>query len=173
MTFLTHLAFQSLRIAARVWVSIESWIDRLSVLWDDYWNQHILRHYFVRTDGVEFQQAMSRVPEDSLYFNEVAPNKVQVLYEDDEILPYEGDPTEPIQVPWLWIGHPTSETDLTHSLEKYLLPGNFILLDLLIHLMGQDIQDGFMYMDAQTLQLRKFPVEGIRIETQYDTVSTR
>lgn len=170
MPSLTHIAFQTLQIAARIWMSIESWINYLAEAWESYSNRHIFRHYFVRTDGVEFEQAMTRVPKDALYFSEVAPGKFRVLYEDDEVEPYAGDPDAPVRVPWLWIGHAPSETDLTRTVQKYVIPGNFILLDLLEYLLGRPVDDGFMYMDAKTMELRKFPVEGIRIETQDDTV---
>lgn len=170
MTTFTHIAFRGFQFVARIWMSIEAWINSLAEAWDTYCNRYILRHYFVRADGVEFEQTMTHVPHDSIYFSEVAPGKVQVLYEDDEIVPYAGDPHAPVRAPWLWIGHAPSETDLTRAMEKYVLPGNFIMMDLLLHLTGRDTDEGFMYMDAESMELRKFPVEGIRLNTQDDAV---
>lgn len=151
---------------------MESRIDALANWWDHYWTDTVYP-YCVGKDGVVLDQNATRVPKECLCMEELADNKVHVLYEDDEVLPYTGDSSAPVYVPWLWIGHVPSDTDLTRTLQKYLIPGNHILLDLLMYVLGKDTDEGFMYLDAKTLQLRKFPVEGIRIETQDDAVSTR
>jgi hypothetical protein len=159
--------FNCVRFVAWAWNSIENSINSLAAWWDQYWQNNILDRYFVRINsGTEFDCGFTHVPEESMYFEEVTTDgKTRVLYEGDEIVAYEGNPHKTARIPWLWIGHVPSETDLTRSLHKFIVPGNFIMLDLLMYLSGIDKGEGFMYLDARTMELRKFPVEGIRIET--------
>jgi hypothetical protein len=164
MASLTNIVFNCVRIIAVTWNSIEESINSLAKWWDGYWNDHILDRYFVRINGGEYQFGYEYVPAESLYFEEVSDGRYRVLYEGDEIDTYKGDSAARPHIPWLWIGHVPTETDLTRSLHKYVVSGNFIMLDLLMYLSGIDKDDGFMYLDARTMELRKFPVEGIRIE---------
>ena len=87
--------------------------------------------------------------------------KARLLYEGDEITPYEGDPWEYADMPWLWIGDEKRGLDLTETLRKYLLRGNFILHDLLTHYV--DHVEDITYLDTRSLAFLKFPVEGIRV----------
>ena len=169
---ITHIAFTIFRNMARAWMFVESQVVWLLDWWEGYVTPKI-NSYLVRSDGVQFQENHTHVPKDCIYIEEVAPRKYRVLYEDDEITPYDRDPYEKVHVPWLWIGDVHSNTILTDAVRRYLVPGNFIMIDLLVHLLGEETEaDGFMYMDPNTMDLRKFPVEGIRLETQDDPVSS-
>lgn len=87
--------------------------------------------------------------------------KARVLYGGDEITPYDGDPWEYVNLPWLWIGDEKRNIDLTEDLGKYVLQGNFIMYDLLTHYV--DHVEDIHYLDTRSLSFLKFPVEGIRV----------
>jgi hypothetical protein len=85
-----------------------------------------------------------------------------VTHEEDEIIPYEGDPFRPIKKPWLWIGNKRDDSfDITDQLRQYLVPGNRVTPQLIEHVLHfDDIQ----YMNTRSFEVVKFPEEGIVLE---------
>jgi hypothetical protein len=69
------------------------------------------------------------------------------------------------KVPWLWIGGDDffgSSIDMSDVLSHYILSGNLIKLELLKNL--EPKIEKWQYMDPETLELFKFPDEGIQIK---------
>ena len=98
--------------------------------------------------------------------------KCSVLYEG-EIIPQSWTNT-PFDIPdgeapWVWIGDLDTEIDLTRTLNKFLIPGNRIELDLLCNLIQVTERTEFMYIEAGTFKEVKFPNEGITIEARDDS----
>jgi hypothetical protein len=120
------------------------------------------RMYYLGGQVVEPRD--THVPDGKVFVEEWCrgvDKKARLLYEGDEITPYEGDPWEYAEMPWLWIGDESRGIDLTQSLARYVLKGNFILHDLLTHYV--DHIDDVTYLDTRSLAFLKFPVEGIRV----------
>jgi len=65
---------------------------------------------------------------------------------------------EKIKKPWIWIG--SSNINMTEELEKFLVNGNLITLDILSYV-NKDIQEWEYLTDE--LEMKKFPSEGIVI----------
>lgn len=122
---------------------------------------------YLLSDDYEYDHAMTRVPEDSIYVEEWVRNddrRRRLLYEGEEITPYEGDPFRPVKTPWVWIGDRETGVDLTEAVGRYLMPGNRITLDLLLRFIRCDSQTNLIYVDPRTMEEVKFPAEGVRIE---------
>ena len=120
------------------------------------------RMYYLGGRAVE--PGDTHVPDGKVFVEEWSKGvdkKARVLYEGDEIKPYQEDPWQYTDAPWLWIGDEKRGLDLTESLSKYLVRGNFILHDLLTHYVDH-IED-ISYLDTRSLAFLKFPVEGIRV----------
>jgi hypothetical protein len=124
------------------------------------------RKYLI-SDEYEYDEDMTRVPEDSIYveeWNRGEERRRRILYEGEEILPYQGDPFKPYKSPWVWIGDITTGVDLTNAVERYLMPGNTIALDLLFRFIRCSSETQLMFVDPRTMEAVKFPAEGVRIE---------
>lgn len=121
--------------------------------------------YYLSFDNTQFNPGDDVVPPGCVYVCEYMDDKNQRR----AIVRYEGEstttsmPTVPAFSPWLWIGDTTTETELTHVLEKFLVCGNLIRYELLYHLMNFDNSTSIQYIDRQSLDLRDFPEEGIVI----------
>jgi hypothetical protein len=113
-----------------------------------------------------FDSSMTHVPEGCIYseewYDSHGNNRIRVLYGGDEIphhwehTPFEKDPIRP----WIWVGNPQTETDLTRTLDKYLVVGNRITRELVEHILpGRTLA----YVDKTFKQL-DFPGDGIVIE---------
>jgi hypothetical protein len=63
----------------------------------------------------------------------------------------------------LWIGDKTTEVDLTAAMQKYIVVGNTIRLDLILHMIQVRENTNIMYIDARTLEEVKFPADGVKI----------
>ena len=141
------------------------WIGRF-IGWTEtvygYFTTVPYRKYYLGGQAVEAGDA--RVPDGKVYVEEWSrgvEKRARVLYEGDEITPYEDDPWQYTDLPWLWIGDEKRGIDLTESLGKYIVRGNFILPGLLIHYVDH-IED-VSYLDTRSLSFLKFPAEGIRV----------
>jgi hypothetical protein len=109
----------------------------------------------------------SRVPENSILIEEWVKDgvkKCNLFYEGEE---WVGDCYSPFEqiprVPWIWIGDKTTEVDLTAAMQKYLVVGNTIRLDLILHMIQVRDNTNIVYVDARTLEEVKFPVDGVKI----------
>jgi hypothetical protein len=138
------------------------WFEDTRDLFVDYWYPET--HYRYYLDGGEVEHAETVVPAGKVLVEEWTrgiQKRARLLYEGDAITPYEEDPWVPVLNPWLWIGDQEREIDLTDTLQKYVMPGNFIMYDLLTHYV--DHVESVTYLDPRSLSFLKFPVEGIRV----------
>lgn len=127
------------------------------------------RQYFL-SDDYEFDASFTHVPEDTVYieewFNRDGEKKCIVRYEGEDI-PYEwidtpfDRPTPPC--PWVWVGDTETELDLTRTFQKFLVPGNRILLDLVLKLIQVNDRTRLVYIDPVTFEEHEFPGDGITI----------
>lgn len=125
--------------------------------------------YYILSDEYDQDEAdgMKRVPEDSIFIEEWEKDgvkKCNLFYEAEEIVrgvydPFEDEP----YVPWLWIGDKKTEVDLTAAMEKYMVVGNTIALDLILHLIQVHHDTEIVYIDARTFEEVKFPNKGVSI----------
>jgi hypothetical protein len=125
-----------------------------------------VRKYLISDDD-EYDDTMTRVPEDSIYVEEWERNgefRRRLLYEGQEIAPYDGDPFKSYKTPWLWIGDTTTGVDLTEAVGRYLMPGNTIALDLLFRFIRCTTDTSLMYVDPRTMEPVCFPADGVKIE---------
>jgi len=127
------------------------------------------RQYFL-SDDFEFDEEFNTVPEDSVYIEEWVKDgeiKKVVRYEGEPI-PKEWTqspfdlPTPPC--PWVWVGDKETEVDLTRTFQKFLVPGNKILLDLVLKLIQVNERTHLIYVDALTFEEHEFPGDGITID---------
>lgn len=128
--------------------------------------------YLLSFDNTEFDRTMTRVPEDCVYvqrwIDETGAKKAWVLYEGEEIIPrtYPFDLRTKAHVPWIWIGDVQKEIDLTEPLAPFMLPGNRIDYDLLVHLIQFDETTKIQYIDKETLNFIDFPEHAIVIDEE-------
>jgi hypothetical protein len=115
---------------------------------------------------VIFDSSMTHVPEGCIYteewYDSHGNNRIKLLQAGEEIphrwehTPFEKEPLRP----WVWVGNPETETDLTRAFDKYLVVGNHITQELVEHILpGRKLA----YMDKTFKQL-DFPGDGITIE---------
>ena len=126
------------------------------------------RIYFLSTTE-EYDESYERVPEDAVYVEEWVhrgEKKCVVRYEGEEIpKTWEVSPfTQTAKCPWIWVGDKATEIDLTRTFAKFLVPGNRITMDLVLHLIQMTDATELMYIDAKTFNEQKFPGDGIVIE---------
>ncbi len=126
-------------------------------------------HQYFLSDEYEFDESFDTVPEDSVY--------VEDWVQDGEIkkvVRYEGEPIpkqwtqSPFDLPtppcpWVWVGDKETELDLTRTFQKFLVPGNKILLDLVLKLIQVNERTRLIYIDALTFDEHEFPGDGITI----------
>lgn len=156
-----------LRICTSVYGSVMNF-------WLAWYFQNVSRtrpyqRYFL-SDEYEFDEGFTHVPEDSVYIEEWVKDgekKCVVRYEGDPI------PTEWTQspfdsptpaCPWVWVGDKETEMDLTRTFQKFLVPGNRILLDLVLKLIQVNERTRLIYIDGLTFDEHEFPGDGITID---------
>ena len=125
--------------------------------------------YYILSDEYDHDEveSLEKVPEDSVVIEEWEKNRVKkcnLFYEGEDIVKGVFDPflDEP-EVPWIWIGDKKTEVDLTSAMQKYMVVGNTIHLDLLLQLIQVNKDTELVYVDARTLDEVKFPASGVRI----------
>lgn len=119
--------------------------------------------YLLSFDNTEYDPEMTRVPEDCVFVHRWG-DKARVVYEGEEIPAFFANPTlKKPSIPWIWIGDTVTETDLTEILAPYMVVGNRIQYDLIVHLMEFDANTTIQYIDKKTLQLVDFK-DGFLIE---------
>jgi hypothetical protein len=113
-----------------------------------------------------------RVPENSIlieeWVNADGLKKCNLFYEGEEWFGVFGEDcyspfTQVPLTPWLWIGDKTTEVDLTAAMQKYIVVGNTIRLDLILHMIQVRENTNIVYIDARTLEEVKFPADGVKI----------
>ena len=118
-------------------------------------------------DNIVFDASMKTVPDGCIYTEEWydthGNQRICVLYSGEPIpstwprTPFEKEPKRP----WVWVGNPETETDLTRTLDKYLVVGNHITNELVHHILpGRKLA----YMEPKTFNQLDFPGDGITIE---------
>ena len=109
----------------------------------------------------------SRVPENSILIEEWVKEgvkKCNLFYEGEEWIGDRYSPFEQVpRVPWIWIGDKTTEVDLTAAMQKYIVVGNTIRLDLILHMIQVRENTNIVYIDVRTLEEVKFPADGVKI----------
>jgi len=109
---------------------------------------------------------LSRVPEGCIYVEEwVKGNQTRrrIVYELEEITPYIGNPFDPVRRRWTWIGDVSTDVDITAAVEKYLMPGNEIRLDLLLMFLNCHDDMEIRYVDPASGEELLFPNSGVSI----------
>lgn len=127
----------------------------------------IANRKYILSEYDEYDETMTHVPEESIYVEEWERDgefRRRLLYECEEITPYDGNPFKAYKSPWIWIGDVTTDVDLTDAVSRYLMPGNTIALDLLFRFIRCTSETRLMFVDPRTMELVKFPAEGVRIE---------
>jgi len=125
--------------------------------------------YYILSDEYDHDEVetLEKVPEDSIVIEEWVKDRVKkcnLFYEGEDIVKGVFDPflDEP-EVPWIWIGDKKTEIDLTSAMQKYMVAGNTIRLDLLLQLIQVNNDTELVYVDARTLDEVKFPASGVKI----------
>jgi len=127
---------------------------------------YITRKYLL-SDYEEYDESMTHVPEDCIYVEEWVKGteiRRRLVYEGDEITPFIGNPFDPVRVPWRWIGDASTDVDITQAVNRYIMPGNVIQLDLLLRFLRAHADMKIVYADPTSGQDVLFPNEGVRIE---------
>jgi len=125
--------------------------------------------YYILSDEYDQDEVddMIRVPEDAIFIEEwekEGVKKCNLFYDSDTIVRNRFDPfTQDAHVPWIWIGDKKTEVDLTAAMQKYMVVGNVIALDLILHLIQVHHDTEIVYIDARTLEEVKFPAKGVSI----------
>lgn len=130
----------------------------------------ISRKYLL-SDYETYHESMTFVPEECIYVEEWVKGgetRRRILYEGEEIIPFDGNPFDPVSTPWTWIGDASTGVDITLAVDRYIMPGNVIQLDLLFRLLRIHWDLKIVYTDAASGEDRLFPNEGVRIEADED-----
>jgi hypothetical protein len=125
-----------------------------------------IRRKYLLSDYDEYHESMQYVPEDSIYVEEwVKGNEVRrrLLYEGDRITQFTGNPFARVKTPWTWIGDASTDVDITTAVDRYMMVGNRIELDLLFRFLRMHNDLKIVYQDASSGVDVVFPNEGIRI----------
>jgi len=126
---------------------------------------HISRRYLLGAYS-EYDESMTHVPEECIYVEEWVKGdqtRRRILYELEEITPYIGNPFDPIKQPWLWIGDITTDVDITMAVDRYLMPGNEIRLDLLFFFLVAHNDMEIRYTHPASGEHILFPNSGVSI----------
>ena len=125
----------------------------------------IVRKYLL-SDYEEYDENMKTVPEDSIYVEEWKKGtsiRRRILYEGEPITEFAGNPFTPVKNPWNWIGDASTDVDITLAIDRYLMVGNRIQLDLLFRFLRVHDEINIVYSDLTSGQDVVFPNEGVRI----------
>jgi hypothetical protein len=126
--------------------------------------------YYILSDEYDQDEVddMIRVPEDAIFIEEwekEGVKKCNLFYDSDIIERNRFDPfAQEAYIPWIWIGDKKTEVDLTAAMQKYMVVGNVIALDLILHLIQVHRDTEIVYIDARTLEEVKFPAKGVSIQ---------
>lgn len=115
----------------------------------------------------DYDEGMTHVPEGCIYVEEwVKGNQTRrrIIYELEEITPYIGNPFDPIRRRWTWIGDVSTDVDITAAVDKYLMPGNEIRLDLLLLFLNSHVDMEIRYVDPASGEEVLFPNCGVSIK---------
>ena len=133
-----------------------------------------LTRYYLSNENVAFEETVETVPEDCVYVEEWVDarghKKNVVLYEGERIpnawtiSPFD----TPAKCPWVWVGDRDTEIDLTRTFNRFLVPGNRILLDLVQNLIQINERTNLIYIESGTFKEIKFPGDGITIRADVD-----
>ncbi len=133
-----------------------------------------LTRYYLSDEHVPFEDSDETVPEDCVYVEEWVDTrghkKNVVLYEGERIpnawtiSPFD----TPAKCPWVWVGDRDTEIDLTRTFNRFLVPGNRILLDLVQNLIQINDRTNLIYIESGTFKEIKFPGDGITIRADVD-----
>lgn len=129
--------------------------------------------YFLTPNGREdYVSPFSIVPLGWVYVEEwidtKGHTKMIVLYGNDLVprtwgmTPFDRPPAKS---PWVWVGDKTTETDLTRTFDKLLVPGNVIKPEVVSRM--ADFTE-LIYIETKTFNQIKFPGDGITIEEYVD-----
>jgi hypothetical protein len=158
------------RVFYRIYARITWFFYRVSTfkknLWKLLFPECTYDRFFWNEIGQTLDTSLSYVPEDTIHIEQWYRNdgemKRYVTYSTEPIEFYQDDPFAPVKTPWLWIGNPKDDSlDVTHEMKPYIVAGNLILPELIERVTG--IEEPH-YMDVRSLQIVKFPAEGIRLE---------
>ena len=153
----------------RIWAGMSSFFTNLWLTWFAGPTSRPYQRYFL-SDEYEFDESFDTVPEDTVYVEEWMKDgekKCVVRYEGEaishtwDLTPFDL-PTPPC--PWVWVGDKDTEVDLTRTFQKFLVPGNRILLDLVLKLIQVNERTHLIYIDAVTFDEHEFPGDGITID---------
>jgi hypothetical protein len=125
-----------------------------------------LNRKYLLSDDETYHESMTYVPEDCIYVEEWVKGtetRRRILYEGEEITPYLGNPFEPVTIPWSWIGDDSTDVDITRAVNRYIMAGNTINLDLLFRFLRIHSDLKIVYHDSASGEDVVFPDEGIRI----------
>lgn len=128
--------------------------------------------YILTSHGRKEVSNLDNVPPGCVYVEEWTDTrghtKMIPFYEGDLIpIVWGMSPFEmpPAKCPWVWVGDKQTETDLTRTFDKLLVPGNVIKQELVSKLV--DFTD-LIYIETKTFNPIKFPGDGITIEADVD-----
>ena len=158
------LFFEILRYMTLAYNTILKWWQWFPVV-DEPSNKYFL------SDDDEYDEFYTRVPEGAVYIEEWTNKKGEKLcyvqYEGEELEGHANPFTLALKKarrPWVWIGDENTEIDLTRTFNKFLIPNNVIELALVEKLIRITENTKLIYVDAKTLEIKKFPGDGILIE---------
>jgi hypothetical protein len=127
---------------------------------------YIHRKYLIG-EYTHYDESMTHVPEDCIYVEEWRKGdqiRRRLVYELEEITPYIGNPFDPVKKPWYWIGDLWTEVNITAAVDRYIMPGNEIRLDLLLMFLNSHDDMDICYVDPASKECVVFPNHGVRIE---------
>lgn len=171
-TFLRTLAYECLRYATMAYTTVRGYWNTLI---DWYYYTPLVepsRRYFL-SDTHTFNESYLKVPPGTVYVEEWIRNgeKKCVVRYDNEVIPslWIRTPFEQhARCPWIWVGDRTTEIDLTRTFNKFLVPGNRILIDLVEKLIQINDKTDLVYIETGTFKELKFPGEGLLIKANGD-----
>jgi hypothetical protein len=161
------LAFEIIRYMTMVFVTVQFYWKWVHAFCSPNNGKGPSRKFFLSDDD-DYDDSYSRVPEDAVYVEEWVDddgNKLcYVQYEGEEIVEHSNPFEKKARRPWLTIGDEDTDIELTQTFNRYLVPGNVIRLDLVQKLIHITENTRLMYIESGTLEVKKFPGDGILIE---------
>ena len=167
---LKTIAFEALRYATMVWTA---GVD----LWDSFWDWYFwtpemrpTKRYFLTLSGGDvFDETETVVPEGVVYVEEWVLNgtKKCVVRYPGEPIPDEWNVSPHLltaKCPWIWVGDRNTEIDLTQTFAKFLVPGNWIRMDLVERLIHVNDRTHLVYIEYGSFEEKEFPGEGLLIK---------
>jgi hypothetical protein len=164
------IAFETLRYATMVWTYA---VD----LWDSFWDWYFwtpevrpTRRYMLTLSGSDdLDDDTTVVPEGVVYVEEWIQNGTKKC-----VVRYPGDPVPDVwefsphmlsaKCPWIWVGDRNTEIDLTQTFAKFLVPGNWIRMDLVERLIRVTENTHLVYIEYGSFEEKEFPGEGLLIK---------